>query len=378
MTQILHKQVFFLIPRLDSIATNKFDFFTRINEYGRELSNQTNGKISKIYIVCNTQIPIELMNYTSTFKFLNIIVVDKKSYRILKFMRAAKKIISDSKIVNVQLIAGDLFVGNLVSIILAKIVSPSPKKQISIHGSIFHGKNYFRNFIFEKFKHIFLRITLKRFDTIRVVSESLKSEIIYELGLPEEKFIIAPIPILLPEHDQNKKRDLSLVVVGRLHIERNLHEILLILDGVLSFGRLKQVTFVGSGPMLSLVENWRKLNAEKCNISVLGSLSHAKTLSEISSHQILLSSAISEGYGLTIRESILEGTHVLARKNSGTVELSKIFGDVVHLYTTPQEAILFIQKNIDYLDKFDVRPFKIIQESLDQKYLSTLIKSWIN
>lgn len=378
MTQILHRQVFFLIPRIDSIATNKFDFFARINEYGRELSNQTNGKVSKIYIVCNTQFPVELMNYTSKFKFLNINIVGKKSYRILQHIRATKKIISENKMTHVQLIAGDLYVGNLVSIILAKIISASPKKQISIHGSIFHGKNYLRNSIFEKFKHIFLRLTLKRFDTIRVVSESLKSEIISELGLPEEKFIIAPIPILLPEHDRNKKRDLSLVVVGRLHIERNLHEILLILDGVLSFGRLKQITFVGSGPMLSLVENWRKLNAEKCNISVLGSLSHAKTLSEISSHQILLSSAISEGYGLTIRESILEGTHVLARKNSGTVELSKIFGDVVHLYTTPQEAILFIQKNIDCLDRIDVKPLKIIQESLDQKYLSTLIKSWIN
>ena len=378
MTQIFYKQVLFLIPRIDAIATNRFDFFTRINEYGRELSKQTNRKISKIYIVCNTQIPLELMNYTGAFEFLNIVVVGKNSFRILKYIRATKKLIRDNKMVHVQLIAGDLYVGNLVSIILAKIVSPRPRKQVSIHGSIFLGKNHLRSLLFEKFKHQFLKLTLKRFDTIRVVSESLKLELIHELDLPEEKFIIAPIPILMPEHDRRKKSDLSLVVVGRLHIERNLHEILLILDGVLSLGRLKQVTFVGSGPLLSLVENWRKLNADRCKIAVLGNLSHSKTLSEISSHQILLSSAISEGYGLTIRESILEGTHVLARRNSGTIELSKIFGEAVHLYTTPQEAILFIQKNIDCLVNFEVKPLKLVQKSLDQKYLSSLIKSWIN
>jgi glycosyltransferase involved in cell wall biosynthesis len=265
-----------------------------------------------------------------------------------------------------------------VSIILAKIVRPRPRKQVSIHGSIFPRENHLRKLLFEKLKYQFLKLTLKRFDTIRVVSESLKSELIHELDLPKEKFIIAPIPILLPEHDRKKKGDLSLVVVGRLHIERNLHEILLILDGVLSLGKLKQVTFVGSGPLLSLVENWRKMNADKCKISILGNLSHSKTLTEISSHQILLSSAISEGYGLTIRESILEGTHVLARSNNGTKELSKIFGEVVHLYTTPQEAILFIQENIDCLVKFDVKPFMLVQKSLDQKHLNCLVRSWLN
>jgi 1,2-diacylglycerol 3-alpha-glucosyltransferase len=128
------------------------------------------------------------------------------------------------------------------------------------------------------------------------------------------KFVLAPIPI-----DFTKVATKSsgvrneLVFVGRLHSERGISDLIKIIKSLKIKRPSTTVVIVGEGPLKNELkqkfENW----IQGSTITMLGFLSPDEIQDIYASTKVLVSTAPTEGYGLTLREAALSNVHVIAR-----------------------------------------------------------------
>ena len=94
--------------------------------------------------------------------------------------------------------------------------------------------------------------------------------------------------------------------------------------------------------------------------------------------KILLSTAPSEGYGLALRESLLNGTFVVARKNAGTLAAQIEFGYGIHVYRDTDEAVTLIESLIkEAFSAYDIEEIRLQVLKSNKKSLNSLIDSWL-
>ena len=96
--------------------------------------------------------------------------------------------------------------------------------------------------------------------------------------------------------------------------------------------------------------------------------------------RVLLSSAPTESYGMTIRESMASGVPVVARTNNTTRFLNYKAPDLLDLYQNETEAAakIKIKMTEEYRDLSAIEKFrKQLQEESDTN-LHRLVESWIN
>lgn len=227
-------------------------------------------------------------------------------------------------------------------------------------------------------KRTILRAVLTSIDSIRVVSEPLKTYYSNLYFHHKDKIFSAPIPILdYPKFSLDKGPKLVVGVVGRLHEERNIYEILQILDLVLPEKLIERVLIVGSGPLSHTVENWVFKNSHAGKISYLGELERPE-LNEIWDEiTVLLSCAINEGYGLSIREAVVSGSLVVARENLGTLRARALFPKSIKLYQSVNEArdlILNLERDFVRVSEDETL---LVQKALDVSSLQAIAASWV-
>jgi glycosyltransferase involved in cell wall biosynthesis len=90
-----------------------------------------------------------------------------------------------------------------------------------------------------------------------------------------------------------------------------------------------------------------------------------------------MSAAAREGYGLAIREALLSGAIVVARRNEGTTLIMESFQTGIYLYDTVSEANSIIT---NLLSK-DQSPTQCheglrIQEVIDRESMKRICESW--
>ena len=113
------------------------------------------------------------------------------------------------------------------------------------------------------------------------------------------------------------------------------------------------------------------------NLQILGSLSHSDVLSRYPKFSLLLSCALSEGYGLALREAILSGVPVVAKENLGTRALREIFPEMVFLFNSTSEAVELILSKMDFpVDPRLIKSYRDKQIQLDKNSLTALVTSW--
>lgn len=367
-----------LHPRLSKIATSPTDYFIRMNLYASRISNLLKDPEFKLTLMVGLASSDLPANLNIDCPNLRVIRVSDSTRRFNFFASQSIRSLTDKNVYPNVLIAGDTSFG-LLSCFRARKISRMPTPiQISIHGSFYVRPSNLVTFAKSRIRIALLRLSLKYVESIRVVSTQVENEMINSFRVDPRKIFIAPIPFeTYPQFKFREFQTISLGVIGRLHSERNLDEILVILDNALSHDNVCNVFFLGSGPLEKNLKKWQSKNSQFQKINLLGSISHIKVLEHLSDIDIVLSAAESEGYGLAIREAILSGAIVLARRNAGTEQILKSFQSGIYLYDTTVEANEIIKNLLSGVEKpTQCSEGRKIQESIDDMSISRICESW--
>jgi glycosyltransferase involved in cell wall biosynthesis len=271
------------------------------------------------------------------------------------------------------LIGGDVWLGGAQVMILSALFPSKTRTQISFHGI----PNLTNNLILKVLRSLYLKILISRVDSIRVVSKSLLKILASKHEIESKKLFISPVPISIPSEIRLTVKSIEISVVGRLHPERGILESMQIFDLLASLDRAPSIHFFGDGPLKRNLQDWRDSHSSSEKIFLHGHLPNSLIASHLASTRILLSCAPEEGYGLSLREALVSGAYVVARSNSGTLELSRQFPNAVYLFENVLEAknlILGLLANES--DLFDPEDITKRQRALDEKSLKFLAKSW--
>jgi len=368
---VLHPDIVQLSGHLSEVL-DRFEFYaTRFAELGGR------GKLV-IFLNCTEDEYRQLL----VRKFSGILVfrIGNPGSPIVLYALTAIRIILREHLRPSILIAGDLKRGLIASLLLKSLYGFHLRIQVSIHGIPFGFRDEESRKIHDFIPWIYLRITLPFVDSIRIVSVHLQETMRESFGIPNAKVFIAPIPIIQKPDQLNKsKKPIHIGIIGRLHPERGIDELIRILSICLEEFPNTRVTFFGTGEMLNNVNKWKLNNIQFQNISLRGHVSPSKLLEEWPRITHVLSTAPSEGYGLTLREALLSGAVVIAKANQGTRELKDKFVSGIYLYTTEQDACKMLMRILHGVDDYTYcADAHFLQEQIDSSSMDLLAKSWMH
>lgn len=367
-----------LHPRLSKIASKPFDFFERMNLYASSISKQIKKPEFKLTLLVGLPSADLPPNLTTTYPYLRVVRVSNPTLNVHSFAERSLAFLAEHQIQPNILIAGDTSFGLLACLRARSLSTQQIPVQISIHGT-FHGQaSSFISFAKLHFLIFILRYSLPYIQSIRVVSREVEQEMIHSFRIDTGKIFIAPIPFAsYPKFHARDFQEFNIGVIGRMHPERNLGEILEILEDAISIDLISRVFFLGSGPLEKKVQKWKNRSAHWEKISLEGSKTHAEVLERLPDVDILLSAAETEGYGLAIREALVAGAIVVARKNEGTKVILESFQSGIHLYETVLEAQDIIRNLLSGgISLSQCKRGRKIQEAIDREALERIRESW--
>jgi glycosyltransferase involved in cell wall biosynthesis len=340
------------------------DLLLRLNLYAKELSSLAKANLTVI-LGGSKNLPIPTSG--EEYQYLDIYYVKNTKRNFLLGARRLQKIIGFDNDVSKVLIASNFLVDFLPLLILK--LKNDFKLQISIHG-------YYSNF--SPF-YIFLRIFARYADSVRTVSESLAEYVIKQFKVKNSAIIIAPIPIEIPDLDIDVSKKYDIIFLGRLHQERNIEEWVSIVKDVASRIKFLKVGVAGDGEMRSFFESSLSEFEGNLEFEFLGYISHSRVSAVLSSARILLSSAKSESYGLSIREAQLLGIKVLARRSEGAQEASKRLEGSIIIYDDVLCAVNEITRLLTSDAKTNFSGLNRFRDSVNEENqlnVSKLVRSW--
>ena len=367
-----------LHPNLSRIATRPSDFFQRMNQYASSISVQINNPEFKFTILIGLHSADLPHNVNDIYPYLQVIRVSDPTLNFRNFAKQCVIALTKYEVNPTLLVAGDNSLGLMSCFYLRLTKDRKIPIQISIHGSFFGQTNNFLSYSKSLIRIGMLWLSLPHVESVRVVSPQVKQEVINRFRVDPKSVFIAPIPFeTYPEFQGRDFQSATIAVIGRFHSERNLGEILEILEVVLRNSKVSSVIFVGSGPLKKKVQIWKSRSAIPEKINLIGSVPHSEVLDRLSEIDILLSAARSEGYGLAIRESLVAGAIVVARRNEGTKEIEDSFQSGIYLYDTVSEANHIIANLLAGVEKPDqCIEGRRIQEEIDDESLKRICESW--
>jgi glycosyltransferase involved in cell wall biosynthesis len=365
-------------PQITRIDTEFSDFLSRLNYYGKCISEITENESFKVVLLAGITksdfvcIDLQLYNYVKVFRVMN------PSFNVPRFALKARKILHETGRAPTLLISGDLTFGLVTTFYFRKLFGRRIPVELSLHGSIEYSGDRLATLTKGFFRSLILHIFLKRADSIRVVSDSILKELVSRFDLDQSRIFVAPIPFQsFPEFTKHSLRSITIGVIGRLHPERNLSETLAILSLVLPESKIDNVYVIGDGLMKKQVEDWKSNSLFGGKVHLLGRISQNDMLNFWPSISLVISSARAEGYGLAIREALVSGAIVIARRNEGSIKVLDQFSKGIFLFESPTEAAEIIRKIL-----WEEFPIAIcenaleIQKKIDRSAMGRLALSW--
>lgn len=367
-----------LHPSLSRIATRPSDFFQRMNQYASNISRQIKNPEFKLTILIGLHSADLPHNVNDIYPYLQVIRVSDPTLNFRNFAKQCSIVLAKYEIKPNILVAGDATLGLMSCLYLRLIKECKSQIQISIHGSFFGETSNFLSYSKSLIRIWLLRLSLPHVESVRVVSPQVKQEMIKRFRVDPKRIFIAPIPFeTYPEFQIRDFQSATIGVIGRFHSERNLDEILEILEVVSRNSKVSSVIFIGSGPLKQKVVVWKSRSANPEKINLIGSIPHIEVLNRLSKIDIVLSAARSEGYGLAIRESLLSGAVVIARENEGTKLIKETFKSGIYLYESVTEAIHIITNLLVGVVKPNLCvEGRGIQQKIDDESLKRICESW--
>lgn len=274
------------------------------------------------------------------------------------------------------LVLGDNQQSLIFALILKVFNCRKIRLQVQFHGNTYHpiANPGLRGF----FRVLSSRIAIHFSDSIRIVSQFQQDEILRISPRSAGKFIVAPIPIdfsrvgHLPAH-----RDVDIALVGRLHPQRGIDEFTQIVAMVYSSVPNLRVVIAGDGVLQELIESKFSNQIRSGFLTNVGFLNSNELSQLYRRSKILISTAPTEGYGLTIREAALSGVHVIARASKGSIEAHETFPESIHLYDSLSESVKLILSYLE-IESTTITQFNH-NEQLKRDYQSmrNLVSSWL-
>jgi glycosyltransferase involved in cell wall biosynthesis len=340
------------------------DLLNRLNFYGKELNSLAKSNLTVILGV-SKKLPNLITG--KEYQYLDIYYVKNTKRNFLLGAYRLNQIIGFNKHERNILIASNFSVDYLPLLVLK--LNNDFKIQISIHGYYSQFSPFF----------IFLRFFARYADSVRAVSEPLGEYLKQHFKVEDSAIIIAPIPIEIPELDFGASKKYDIIFLGRMHKERNIEEWVSIVKDVASQFNFLTVGVAGDGELRSFFESSLLEFDGRLEFDFLGYISHSRISAVLSSARILLSSAKSESYGLSIREAQLLGVKVIARRSEGAQEAAKRLEDSIIIYDDASFAVNEITRVLTSDAQTDISGLMRLRESVDkenQLNVLKLVRSW--
>jgi glycosyltransferase involved in cell wall biosynthesis len=256
------------------------------------------------------------------------------------------------------------------------ICNGSVRIQVQFHGAIYAKRS---KGIDSFLRHFLVRVAILVSDSIRIVSSFQKYEI-QRLSLRKHKtFVLAPIPVSLSKLPNLRipHSGLAILVLGRLHSERGIAKLVELIDLLVHEQVECTINIVGEGPQANLLIPYTQNPHGSTKMVLHGLRSEIEVRTHLAQSDILISFAEQEGYGLALREAVLSGVHVLARRNSGTEEAHTAFPGRIDLIEGASDAFNLIRSFKPRQDDEEVlAELRLIQERNNTRAVQDLVKSW--
>ena len=352
----MNRQLVFLLPRIDKNVFSAHALLARQDLYASFLAKEQGGNYKKaLALYSGTDAPVN----AETFNFIQPIWLGSTKLNLFSFLTKSLTHLKNPKGERLVLVAGTPFQPLLVARLIASRID-NCAIQVSIHGELASIKK-------SQIKYLFLKSQLRKVSCLRFVSSMQKNDFQGDPKFSTIPSVVTPVPINTENTLDNSRKRVNLGFVGRIHQER---DPLLWTEIANSLPDVPKLV-VGDGPLLN--EMQRKLKGGEFT----GVVDSARLDEVWPRIKVLLSTAPHESYGLTIREALLNGVPVVAKKSAGARELSSKFPNLVKLFTTPTEAtahLVALQESPPHRDDFKSFREWFVQEQNES--LRALAKLW--
>jgi glycosyltransferase involved in cell wall biosynthesis len=358
----------FLFPRISISEKSLLNLLERLNHYGSIWSAQ-HPTIIWVYIQRSRK--LEEVLESRRYEFIRIIPLGESCVKNI-FSPIVKRRFKSLDGESLMLICGDLFLAPLMAKFINSREMSNFPIQISLHGNPTLNNGGFLRIV----KKLLLRYAVRISSSIRIVSKHLADEVLKDFDIAGKKVLIAPIPTKLPGNLITKDKNNYLAFVGRVHSERSPLEWCEITNGYLAIKESAEAIVVGDGSLvkemkLSILPNLRK------RVHFLGEVEHENLEKYWPKISVLLTTAKSEGFGLTIREALTRGVFVVARENALTVSISETYRGI-YVYRDVAKALDIIssldKKIFDETDRIENVNLVSSENAFS---LSELMQSWV-
>lgn len=366
------RQVIFIQSKFPENQLELISLFERWDGYGRIVHEKSGG--SRIWLFSSKRsIGQSEAEKISQFisRFASVELRSKTYSRVIALSREIRK-----SQASFTLVCGDNQKSLLIGVYLKLKFRSKARLQIQFHGDTYSFK--FNSGFHGLLRVCFSRLAILFSDSIRIVSQFQKEEIITFAPKSREKFVLAPIPI-----DYSRiatpfsEKSIDLAFIGRLHAERGISDLIKIIREVKVVRPTIKIVVAGDGPLRKEIEKQFLIWIESGELVMPGYLHGEQMLDLHAKTKVLLSTAPREGYGLTLREAALSQVHVIARQSKGVIEAQRLYPQRIDSYSTITEAVTLIRKALDQkvikLERNDV----VLQQELDSKSVDNLINSWL-
>lgn len=346
----------------------------RLDKYGAAYTRLSSGGRLMVLIGIDSK-KMDLITL-DVYEHIRIIRVSNSTKNFIKFAFLSYRKMKKAQVSPTMLIAGDLYFAFL-STLLLKISSFERLLpiQISIHGFYIENLELGRR-RFWKAIRIYLLITYKIATSIRAVSVEIKENLISKYKVKSSKIFVSPVPIDLGKPCKSNLRTSDVLFVGRFHEERGIGQLEDIFELSQKKGLNLKPVVVGTGPLLT--EFKQSMNQLWPNCRFEGFLNHADLNELFCTSRIFLSTAPTEGYGLTIREALTQGCILLARRNDVTSTLAENFPNLVFLFDSTEEAAEYLQTlSRIKVNRLDTQAFRSHVQLTNKEALYRLSTSWL-
>lgn len=362
----------FVNPNINSSAEVLEDLLRRFDEYGSVLFELSNNRIPKFSILGSFSESIQKEN---NFNYLDLINVSKANRNFLLFSIKSVVRLRALKIKPTILISADLYFAYMATLIISLFTRPRKGIQVSFHGTF---QNISDGTLKAFLRKHYLGFVISRANSLRIVSRDLAIELGKSYSLEGKEIVISPIPVATSASKPITARKNIIAFSGRIHFERGLEQWVSIIKGLSDIRDDFSCLVIGDGESFKTFQSNLSTALPAARVHFLGKLKRSDVLDNLEDVKILLSTAPSEGYGISIREGVAAGAFVCAKRTPSLTHLSEEFSSLIFTFDHDSEAVSLMNELLDRrIDHSKVQFFrnKIIKEN--RINVEILVRSWL-
>ena len=300
-------------------ATNEYDLARHV-EYAEKIKGRDR---SIIFIVFTTNSSFDVETIHGPLEIHSVAGNQRFSKN---YILQTSKYLRSQGFSQIVYISGDPWESAITTLFISYLSKTKYSAQVQIHADV-TSTEWLNLGLVNRVRNSLLRVTLKRFDSIRVTRPDIKKILAIKFKIAKEKFVVSNLRINLDgtipeEKDSRRKRSISFV--GRLSSDRGLDTFSSLVSKVAP--KNFEVNIVGSGPKKEeFISNLTDvIGAER--VIVWGELKPQEMNKLWNQTGILVSTAPSESFGRTIREAASLGIPVWGVASRGFVEFRDFAG----------------------------------------------------